>query len=328
MAISVVICCYNSAERLPATLSHLAAQAFEGEWEVVLVDNNSEDGTAELAQRVWTEFDNKAQLRVIDEVKRGVHHARFTGIKNAQYDIVVFCDDDNWLSRNYLSTAETLMQDRSIGVYGGRGEAAFEVAEPDWFRQYEAVFGCGRQAPVDGSLGWDQVGMYSAGMVIRREAAMKILDSGYRSYFAARDDKRLSGGEDFELVVLIRTMGYKAAYSDELVFRHFMPESRMKWTYLVRLVKGSTINAAPAFVYADTLRKLYTGDRKYNISWLKDMAKAVYGGLLIKVRRPADIQIIWVRISGTLRSVLQNRSHYPEYEQEVERIYYLTHHKD
>lgn len=52
LGVSVVIPSYNGADRLPATLAHIAAQRVPPglEWEVVLVDNASSDGTAEAAR--------------------------------------------------------------------------------------------------------------------------------------------------------------------------------------------------------------------------------------------------------------------------------------
>ena len=49
--VSVVICCYNSAERLPRTLTHLAAQRVSEKlpWEVIVIDNASQDKTGEVA---------------------------------------------------------------------------------------------------------------------------------------------------------------------------------------------------------------------------------------------------------------------------------------
>ena len=46
-AISVVICCHNSAAVLPPTLMHLAAQIVDPsvQWEVVVIDNASTDDT-------------------------------------------------------------------------------------------------------------------------------------------------------------------------------------------------------------------------------------------------------------------------------------------
>src|SRR5690348_8092021 len=73
LGISVVICTYNGAERLPQTLAHLAAQEDTGTiaWEVLVVDNASTDDTAEVARRCWP-ADAPAPLRVVGEPRMGL----------------------------------------------------------------------------------------------------------------------------------------------------------------------------------------------------------------------------------------------------------------
>ena len=50
MDLSVVIPAHNVAETLGAQLDALAAESWDGEWEIVVVDNCSTDGTAALVR--------------------------------------------------------------------------------------------------------------------------------------------------------------------------------------------------------------------------------------------------------------------------------------
>ena len=52
--ISVIICCYNSAERLPKTLEHIFAQKLSNDtiMEVIVIDNASKDTTTAIAQEL------------------------------------------------------------------------------------------------------------------------------------------------------------------------------------------------------------------------------------------------------------------------------------
>src|SRR5690349_6454715 len=96
--VSVVICSYNGAQRIPATLRHLAEQDAPGElpWEVVVVDNASTDGTAERAQVVWSD-QSTVPLRLVSEPRPGLMHARERGLHESTYNVVTFVDDDNWV---------------------------------------------------------------------------------------------------------------------------------------------------------------------------------------------------------------------------------------
>ncbi|PYU17577.1 MAG: hypothetical protein DMG32_27740 [Acidobacteria bacterium] len=75
--LSVILCCHNSASRLPATLGHLTGQRSGGRfpWEVILVDNASSDATGRLAQELWPQ-DAPAPLRVVHEARLGLAYAR------------------------------------------------------------------------------------------------------------------------------------------------------------------------------------------------------------------------------------------------------------
>lgn len=50
--ISIIICCFNSAKRLPENLRHISSQQVgKGvDWEVIIVNNNSSDDTARAAE--------------------------------------------------------------------------------------------------------------------------------------------------------------------------------------------------------------------------------------------------------------------------------------
>ena len=50
MDLSVIVPCHNEESTLPEQLDALAAQEYDGDWEVVVVDNRSTDATAALVQ--------------------------------------------------------------------------------------------------------------------------------------------------------------------------------------------------------------------------------------------------------------------------------------
>ena len=93
---SVVVPAHNEEDVLGRTLGSLQAQDFPGSVEVVVVDNGSVDGTADLARA--------AGVRVAQEPTLGVCAARQRGTDLARGQIVVSTDADtvhppDWLSR-------------------------------------------------------------------------------------------------------------------------------------------------------------------------------------------------------------------------------------
>lgn len=89
--ISVVIPCYNGAKYIASTLRSVLSQ--EGvELEVIVVDDGSSDGSAELVEREFP------QVRVVRQSNAGVAAARNQGIRSARHAWVAFVDaDDIWL---------------------------------------------------------------------------------------------------------------------------------------------------------------------------------------------------------------------------------------
>jgi glycosyltransferase involved in cell wall biosynthesis len=100
-SVSVVIPAYNAAATLAEQLEALAAQQYDGDWEVVVADNGSTDGTADLARRYRDRF--KA-LTVVDSGPRRGHSApRNAGARSARGELLAFCDADDFVAPGWLA---------------------------------------------------------------------------------------------------------------------------------------------------------------------------------------------------------------------------------
>jgi len=256
--ISVIICCFNSAGRLPATLRHLAAQACGAlPWEVVVVDNNSSDATADVARQQWQQLGGPAPLAVVPEPRPGLSMARETGLSHARYGLVLFCDDDNWLEADYLAQAHALMsQDPGIGVLGGLNTAVADVPLPTWFEQVSYAYACGPQAGQDGEVSPQRLYVAGAGMVVRRAIFAELAQVGFQSQLLDRKGEELSSGGDSELCFAIALLGYKVVYSSRLKLFHYMDAKRLSWDYLLRLKKGH----GKSYYKLEYYKKLYHGE--------------------------------------------------------------------
>jgi peptidoglycan/xylan/chitin deacetylase (PgdA/CDA1 family)/SAM-dependent methyltransferase len=91
--VSVVIPARDAEATLRETLASLQAQTF-ADWEAVLVDDGSTDGTARLAR---TLADDDPRIRVLTGTGSGVGAARNLGLAEARHDRVLFLDADDLL---------------------------------------------------------------------------------------------------------------------------------------------------------------------------------------------------------------------------------------
>ncbi|HLO82346.1 MAG TPA: glycosyltransferase family A protein, partial [Chitinophagaceae bacterium] len=169
--ISVIICCYNSGNKLISTLNHLSRQELPADlpWEIILVDNCCTDDTVSIAKQTWESIlsSNKPSLIITEEKKAGLSHARKAGIYKAKHEIICFCDDDNWLQKDYLQIAyDTMNSDQEIGVLGGQGIAISDLPIPEWFYPIQENYACGPLGKQSGDIS-NKTWIWGAGMVLR-----------------------------------------------------------------------------------------------------------------------------------------------------------------
>jgi glucosyl-dolichyl phosphate glucuronosyltransferase len=108
------------------------AQHTDGPYEVIVVDNNSTDGTRERIQQVCRQ--SPKELRYLFERRQGASAARNTGIAAARGNIVAFIDDDVVVQRGWLSAlAEAYRAHPDAWCVGGKIVLAFPEVLPRWF---------------------------------------------------------------------------------------------------------------------------------------------------------------------------------------------------
>lgn len=249
--ISLVVCCHNSAQRLPPTLEHLKIQTVPANipWEVIVVDNASTDQTAETALSLWGNFQG-APLRVVSESKLGLINARKRGFQEAQYEFVSFIDDDNWVAPDWVNHVYDIMVSHpEVGACGGRSEAVFEQNPPSWFQEHLSKFAVGNQAESAGDVTWSRGYLWGAGLTIRKSAWEFLVSKGFSPLLVGRKGKNLSAGEDSEICLALRLAGWRLWYDPALYFKHYIPAKRMNWHYLRCLVRGFGASSVALSIY-------------------------------------------------------------------------------
>jgi GT2 family glycosyltransferase len=118
IALSVVICTRNRAQPLLKVLQRFGELRSEHRWELVLVDNNSTDGTAEAVKQAQAALPN---LKYILEKRVGLGAARDRGWREAEGAIITFTDDDCYPDKDYIDNWVKVFEEHpSIGYAGGR----------------------------------------------------------------------------------------------------------------------------------------------------------------------------------------------------------------
>jgi GT2 family glycosyltransferase len=117
--ISVVVCTRNRVESLRRCVQALASINTDYEWELVIVDNGSNDGTNAFLASMPRQF-SKAHVITTFE-PRGLAAARNKGSGQAHGNIIAFTDDDCYVSENYIDAMISAFETSpEIGFVGGR----------------------------------------------------------------------------------------------------------------------------------------------------------------------------------------------------------------
>lgn len=128
MKITVIIPAFNEENYLPATLETIrkALQGIEFPSEIITVDNESTDNTAQIA----ADFGAK----VISETIHNIAKVRNTGAKNAEGDILIFIDADTRVALTLFVKISGAMRDEKC--FGGAVAVEYDEFQRKWMKYY------------------------------------------------------------------------------------------------------------------------------------------------------------------------------------------------
>lgn len=229
--ITVAICTRNRAHYLPDLFAALLKQSYIN-FELLLVDNASDDKTAEVANEHGLEF---ADLKYVREATVGIAIARNTAVLAAKGDIVCFIDDDVLPTPEWLDIlVRPLRQNAAIGIVGGPLLPLWAGGKrPEWLSmEYEPVLGLlglrfgNRSGLCDSS----RSGPWGGNMAFRRDAFLAM--GGCPEFHAPRQAYHFC--EDTRIVGGIMDAGWLNYFSADAVVYHRVPEERLSKSFLDR----------------------------------------------------------------------------------------------
>jgi GT2 family glycosyltransferase len=119
-SVSVVIPCFDAAATLGDQLAALALQDYGGEWEVIVADNGSTDGSRAVAESFRGRL---PALHWIDaSARRSPAHARNAGAAAARGELLLFCDADDVVAPGWVAAMAAALA--RYGLVASRYDAA------------------------------------------------------------------------------------------------------------------------------------------------------------------------------------------------------------
>ncbi len=197
-SVSVIIPVYNGMSTLPGCLDSLEEQDYLREFEVIVVDDGSSDGSGDYAE--------SRGEKVIRQSNKGPGIARNTGAEAAQGEYLVFTDDDCIWDQNFLT--ELIKPVLGGGFIGSQGiQYSHQRSLTARFIQYEYSERYRLQAKAE-YLDW--VATYGACYL--KSAFLEA--GGFNDTYSS---------EDCELSIRLGKMGYRMTFAPNarLQHRHF-----------------------------------------------------------------------------------------------------------
>jgi glycosyltransferase involved in cell wall biosynthesis len=244
--LSVIICTHNpKPDYLDRVLGALAAQTLPAaQWELLLIDNASDERLALAGALSW-----HPRARVIREDTVGLTPARLRGIAESDGDILIYVDDDNLLTPDYLRTAIGLFESHPfLGAIGpGVLEPEFAIEPPPrlepylaWLALRSSKHALWSSNPTDrASVPW------GAGLCVTRSVARayeQLVQQLDADGLLDRRGQRLFGNGDVAFSWAAAQTGHGFGVFPQLRATHLIRAERLTPSYLLRLAYDSTFS--------------------------------------------------------------------------------------
>ena len=195
---SVVLITYNRADLLPRCINSVISQTFT-DWELIVVDNYSEDGTKDLIEN-YIAKDNRIKFLQIHN-NNVLSVSRNAGIKIAKGKYICILDSDDWYTNDKLRAVYDVCQKKEYDVI---------------YNKYQFVSQKGQGRICGEPLTWDDKfyellmegsSVCNTTVVVKKEA---VVNAGYLS-----EDPKLRAVEDVDLWLRIAKQGRDFHFIDK-----------------------------------------------------------------------------------------------------------------
>lgn len=243
--LDVCICTHNPNRQLfEIILQALANQTLSKDRYQVWVIDNASDRLIEIADLAILSV-AAINFKLLLAPRLGLMYAREVAISATSAEWMVFVDDDNELTPNYLATALELAENNpKLGCFGGKLLLPKDTRHANWVEvmlPYLGIKDLGDTVLsncVNYWGGWEPPG---AGFVLRREVLevfQRRIATLSPQFVLGRQGKSLLSAEDSMITRGAYELGLECAYQPRLELIHHLKPQRFTFRYLLRLLYG------------------------------------------------------------------------------------------
>lgn len=166
--VSTIMPAYNAEQYIEAAIESVLAQTYEN-WELMVVDDGSIDGTAEIVRRFAA---SDARIKYIYQANQMLARARNNGIRHSEGSLIAFLDsDDLWLPEKLELQVAAIEAERADLVFSD-GWVFVDEDAADETQPYGARSGCFSGAEMF-RLGFIENQIPVLSVLVRRDVLMR-----------------------------------------------------------------------------------------------------------------------------------------------------------
>lgn len=242
---SICIATYRRPHLLQKLIISLANQELPPgvKMEVILVDNDSHRSAAPIFQ----EFKHFPQMDLyyLNQPKKNISLSRNMGVKKASGEYILFIDDDETASPQWVFNLLKSMKEFKVDGAFGPVMPEFNKQTPKWMRHRDLFYG-----PLQ-STGETPKHKWSGNCMIRA-SLLKTMEEPFDPVYGN------TGGEDTHLFERLERQGALFVYCREAQVSEYLPPDRTRTSYLLRRsLKGGDAHTRRAIEFTDQFNSLF-----------------------------------------------------------------------
>ena len=296
MVLSIIICTYNRVDFLKKCIDSILKQISTNNGiEIVVIDNNCNDGTKEYINNI-----NSTYINYFLETKQGLSHARNKGIEVSKGDFLAFVDDDATINEKWLKSLLYHLKNQNINhIYGGPIFPNFEVNCPKWIDENYFIR---KFKSSDGYLDklTAQDGFSGGNMCIPKNIFDKV---GFFNTDLGMQGKEMGLGEESELFFRIHNQikQVKLYNINDMSITHFEAKFKLEKKYLKDRISLSSLQFTNRLLAEKNLKSKIMIYGKI-VKQIIELKCNIILSLFITKRKFRYLKNYWV-ILGILKSI-------------------------
>lgn len=228
--LSVIVCTHNRSHLFTSCLNSLVNQTLSvRDFEIVIVNNKSTDDTQAIAE---TYAGSHGNIRVINELKQGLSHARNRGWQEAKGKYVAYIDDDAKTPSDWASRAVYAFENikPEPDVVGGKIIPFALGAVPEWYPVDVEILTCGdhKHFLTDTEL---QYGFFGSNMIFKK--AILEENQGFSAQYGMQGCS-VGVAEESEFFQRLSKYSPTLWYDPDIIVEHLISENNFDFRFIFR----------------------------------------------------------------------------------------------